>query len=132
MAPCLTARVSGPSTQTRLVAHEQVAAHQVAGGQVLVTGDGDQGQSQAVGHVLQEAGLAAAGGALEHDRHLERVRLLEQLDLVAGGAVVRLGLDAVVLDRELFAAVRMSGSMQRPLCSMLGQERQATGKYAHA
>ena len=59
----------------RLVALDQIAADEIAAGEILVAGDGDQVAghavravaAQRVRHVLDEARLAAAGRALEQD-----------------------------------------------------------------
>jgi hypothetical protein len=95
--PAFTAWVSGPSTQI------------VAAGQVLVAGDGDQvaddavirRAAQAVGHVLDETRLAAAGRPLEQDRQPALVRRLEDADLVADRQEVRL----VHIDRRILARI---------------------------
>ena len=68
----------------RLVAGQQVAADEVGGGQVLVAGDRDEGRlgaavpavAEAPRHVLDEAGLAAAGRPLEQHGQAGRVRRL--------------------------------------------------------
>ena len=52
----------------RLAAANQVAAGEVAGREIVVAGDRDERPAEPPGHVLDEAGLAAAGRALEHDR----------------------------------------------------------------
>ena len=44
---------------------EFIEEEEVGGGEVVVAGDGDQGKLQPPGHVFHEAGLAAAGWALE-------------------------------------------------------------------
>src|SRR5439155_23907126 len=97
----------------RLVALDEVAADQVAAGEVLVTGDGDQVAVRAavVGraaelarHVLDEAGLAAAGGALQQDRQAALVGGAEEGDLVPDGEVE--GIGAHGGDTSLTSAVR--------------------------
>ncbi len=83
-----------PVDPHRLVGLYKVAADQVAAGQVLVTGDGDEfgrpvGEArQAMSHVLDEAGLTAAGGSLEQHRQASLVGGLENLDLIAYRQVV--------------------------------------------
>ncbi len=66
---------------------DQEAADQVAGGEVVMAGDGDQRPVEAPGHVLDEAGLAAARRPLEHYRQPAGMALLEDRDLVAAGFV---------------------------------------------
>ncbi|MNE54644.1 hypothetical protein D3C80_1494370 [compost metagenome] len=61
---------------------DQVPADQVGGAQVIVARHGVQRQVQAVGHVLDEAGLATARGALDQDRHAVSPGLLEQRLLI--------------------------------------------------
>ena len=94
-----------PIDPAGLVVHEQVATHEVAGCQILMARHGDQREAQSVGHMLQKARLSASGRTLEHDRHLETMRLLEQFDLVASSAIVRLVEYAVVLDGQLLASM---------------------------
>jgi len=55
-----------------------------------MAGHRDQRAPQPPGHVLDEAGLAAAGGAFQQQRQALRGGGLEAGDLVAGGLVVRL------------------------------------------
>src|ERR1044072_2026812 len=50
-----------------LVGFEQEAADEVCRGEVFVAGDGDERAAQAPRHVLDEARLAAARRAFEHD-----------------------------------------------------------------
>ena len=103
------------------VALQEVAADEVGGGEVLVAGYGDEGRAgllgagavavsvahdadgaaELVGHVLDEAGLAAAGRALEQDGDLLGVGRLEELDLVLYGLVEGLGGDDVFFDGVL-------------------------------
>src|SRR5436305_161963 len=63
----------------------------------------DHGQRPAelIGHVLNEARLAAAGRPFEQDRDLLVEGGLEQLYLVADGQIKRLALGGVLLDRVL-------------------------------
>ncbi len=74
---------------------EQIAAHQVGGGHVFVAGHGNQGLAQLPGHVFDEAGFAAARGALEHDRQAHGISRLVQLDFVAQRTVIGLAGDTV-------------------------------------
>lgn len=69
------------------VGADQMAAEQVGGAQVVVAGDAVQRQFQAPRHVLDEAGLAATGGALEQYRQAVPPGALEDFDLMAGGLV---------------------------------------------
>jgi len=62
---------------------DQVTTDQVGGGEVVMAGHGVQRQIQPMRHVLHEAGLAAAGRALDQHRHAVLPGLLEQLLLVA-------------------------------------------------
>src|SRR3990172_11844856 len=102
------------------LALEQVAADEIAGGEVFVARDGDEREgldragvlrgglalvlydrertAQFPGHVLDEAGLAAAGRALEQDGDVGFERGLEELDLVGLGDVVGLAVRGVFLD----------------------------------
>jgi len=111
MAPDLTAR-EGAVHPARLLALQQEAADEVGGGEVLVAGDGDHGQTggreplalgavlalahhgewpaELVGHVLDEARLAAAGGALEQHRDFLLESGAEELLLITDLLVVRL------------------------------------------
>ena len=86
MPPSRTARVRGPSSPDRLAALEQPAAGEVGGGQVVVAGDRVQRQAQPVRHVGDEAGLAAAGRALEQQRQAVAPGELEQLPLACPAA----------------------------------------------
>ena len=88
---------------------QQEAAHQVAGGHVLVAGHGDQGLVQLPGHVLDKAGFAAAGGAFEHHGHAHRVGGFEQLDFVGHRAVIRFLGDAVGVQCFAHVGLHRSG-----------------------
>ena len=66
-----------------LIAFQQIASDQIGCKKILMTGNRDQGASQAPGHVFHKAGLAASGGAFEHHREPRRVRCLKQSDLIA-------------------------------------------------
>ena len=72
MAPGRAAQRERAVLPHRLAAPNQVAAGEVARGEIVVAGDGDERPAEAPGHVLDEAGLAAAGRALEHDRQGRR------------------------------------------------------------
>ena len=107
-----------PVDPDRLVALEQVAPDEVGGAEVLVTGDGDQRHAlrlvaevlvQPPGHVLDEAGLAAAGRALEEDGDLLLVGDLEEVDLVADGQVEGLFGEPELLDLDLLVVVVGAG-----------------------
>ena len=54
-----------------------------------MAGHGKQRQIQAMGHVLDEAGLTAAGRALDQHRHAVLPGLLEQHFFVAQGLIER-------------------------------------------
>ena len=79
----------------RAFRRQQVASGKVGRRHVLVGRDRNQRAAEPPGHVLDEARLAAAGRALEHDRQAVPVGGLEQLDLAARGPIVRFGLDPV-------------------------------------
>ena len=72
----------GPVLPDRLVAVEQEAPDEVAGGKVIVARDRHQRALQPPRHVFDEAGLAATGRPLEHDGEPARVALLEDSDLI--------------------------------------------------
>src|ERR1700687_5707759 len=78
-----------------LVGLDQVAADQVAAGQVLMAGDGGEvggGGRQAreeMGHMFDEAGFATTSRSLEQHRQTGLVGGFENLDLVADREVVR-------------------------------------------
>ena len=55
-----------------------------------MTGDGHERSPEPPRHVLDEAGLAATRGPLEHDREPSPVTLLEDRDLVADREIERL------------------------------------------
>ena len=59
-----------------------------------MAGHGHQRPLQAPGHVLDEARLAAAGGAFQHHRQAALRGSLEHGELVAGGVVVGLAGEA--------------------------------------
>ncbi|EWS65141.1 hypothetical protein Y695_01613 [Hydrogenophaga sp. T4] len=80
----------------RATGFEQVAAHQVGRGHVFVASDGDERALQLPRHVFDEARLAAAGGAFEHDRQARGVGGFVQRNLVALRLVVGFLFDAVV------------------------------------
>jgi hypothetical protein len=84
-----------------LIAFEQEAADEVCGRQVFVAGDRDERAAQTPRHVLDEARLAAARRAFEHDRQTRGVRRLEQLHLAPDREVERLLPDDVLLDPPL-------------------------------
>ena len=87
-----------------LRAFEQETADEIGTGQVLVARHGHQRTLELPRHVLEEARLAAAGRAFQHDRQPLAVGRLENRDFVAlrlviRGHVARQGqLDDVVLD----------------------------------
>src|SRR5690606_32520426 len=83
-----------PVLPYRLAAAHEPAAGEIAGGEIVVTRDGHHGPPAPPRHVLDEARLAAAGGALEHDGEAAGVALLENGDLVRGREVARLPVEA--------------------------------------
>ena len=78
----------GPVHPGGLAALDQIAAHQVGGGEVVVAGNGDEGSLEAPGHVFHEAGLAAAGRPLQQHRQAVGVGGLEQGYFIANRFVV--------------------------------------------
>ncbi len=89
MAPCRTARVSGPSTQTVSPPCRRIASDEVRGREVVVARHRDQRSVEVVGHRLDETGLATAGRALQQDGQPLAVGGPEDLFLVADRHVVR-------------------------------------------
>src|SRR5450755_1017556 len=77
---------------------EQIASGKVGGGHVLMRRDRDQGLGQAEGHVLDEAGLAAAGRPLQHHRQALVVGRGEDLYFVAERLIIGLSGDPVGLE----------------------------------
>ena len=109
-----TAVVSGPSTHTVSFALNQEASGEVARREVVVAGDGDERPAEQVRHVLDEACLAAARRALEHDGKPLLVAGVEELDLVAEGEVVgRLG--AVGESEGLIYVYKYRGRVRRKI-----------------
>src|SRR5581483_5351911 len=106
------------------LAFKQIAADQVARGEVLVAGDGDDGErlilavradrggvrrsallldhrerpAKLIGHVLDKARLAAAGRTFEQHRNLLLEGGAEQFDLVTYADVIRLVLRRILFD----------------------------------
>ena len=66
---------------------DQVATDEIGCGEIVVAGHGKQRQAEARGHVGDEAGLAATGGALDEQGQTVLPGVLEDLDLVRGGLV---------------------------------------------
>ena len=105
---------------------QQIAADQVAGGQILMAGDRNQGNAdfalpqflsrpaaarrphhrhgaaQLPGHILHKAGLAAAGRAFQQHRNVLVIGGGKEFQFVADGPVVRLAADQKLLDGVLF------------------------------
>ena len=77
---------------------QQMTAHQVRARHVFVARDGDEGLAELPCHVLDEAGLAAAGGPLQHHGHAHAVGSLVKRHLAAGGQIIRLLADQVLAD----------------------------------
>ena len=90
-----SAIANGPGQWTvlphRTVVPDQETSDQVAGGQVIVTGNSDERTAEPPCHVLDEARLPASRGSLEHDRQASGVTALENRDFVPQRNVVRLG-----------------------------------------
>jgi hypothetical protein len=106
------AHFDGPGERTvdpaGLVTLEQVTTYQVGGGEILVAGDGDEGDAfflaishvavKVPRHVLDETGLPTPRGTFEKHGNLLFIRGFEEFDLVPDGEVERLFGDAEVLD----------------------------------
>jgi hypothetical protein len=73
----------------RIAAAQQEAPHEVGGGQIVMTGNGDEPTVQIVGHRLDEPRLPTTGRALERDGQALPVGGLEHLLLVGHWHVVR-------------------------------------------
>src|SRR5690606_4308712 len=76
-----------PVLPYRLAAAHAPAAGEIAGGEIVVTRDRHHGPPEPPRHLLDDARLAAAGGALEHDGEAAIVALREDAGLVRGSAV---------------------------------------------
>src|SRR5690606_26998353 len=83
-----------PVLPYRLAAAHEPAAGEIAGGEIVVTRDRHHGPPEPPRHVLDEARLAAAGGALEHDGEAALVALLENAELVRGCEIEGLPVEA--------------------------------------
>ena len=113
MPPCLTARVRGAVYPARAFRLEQVPPDEVAGRQVLVAGHGYEGRDrlgtpvalaevvQPPRHVLDEARLAGAGGALQENGHALGVGRFKDRDLVGDSQIERLFFDEILFDAVL-------------------------------
>ena len=73
----------------RVAALEQIASGQIGRREIVVAGDGVQRQPEPRRHVGDEAGLAAAGRALEQQRQAPPPGMLEQRAFVAARDVGR-------------------------------------------
>ena len=78
-----------PVHPDRFITLQQVSTDQVSGGEVVMAGHGDQRAAEIVSHRLDEAGLAAPGGPLQHQRQTLAIGRLEHGLLVAHRLVVR-------------------------------------------
>ena len=85
---------------------EQETAGKVGSGHVLMGRDGDQRAFEPPGHVFDEAGLATAGRALEHDRQAARIGGFEQGDLARDRQVIRLGPNTINVELHGRSCVR--------------------------
>ena len=121
--------MSGAVDPLGFLALEEVAADQIAGGEVLVRGDGNEGlaaliftigavvapadggegASEEPRHVLDEARFAAASGTFEEDGDLLLVGSSKDFDLVADGEVVGLLVDCVLLDLVAAIGLKLLG-----------------------
>ena len=84
----------GPVDPDGFVGLYKVSADEVAAGEVLVAGDGNQfvgavfERGELMGHVLDETGFAASGGSFEKDREAGVVGGAEDFDFIADRQVV--------------------------------------------
>src|SRR5690606_31388099 len=64
----------------RFAATDEVAAGQVAGGQIVMAGNGDKRPPELPRHVLDKAGFSATGRTFQHNSQRAGVALLEERD----------------------------------------------------
>ena len=93
-----------------VVVTDQKAAHQITGGQVVVTGDSDQRAAQTPSHMLHEARLAAASGTFQQHRQPTRVALLDNSDFIARGQIERFSLSRPLRKQLHRASCPQTGS----------------------
>ena len=86
LADCLGQRAIDPH---RVAALQQIAPCEVCGRQIVVTRHRVKRAAEALRHVRHVPGLAAAGRPLQKQRHPVAIRILEELTLGAGFAVIR-------------------------------------------
>src|SRR5204863_6106092 len=90
-----------PVLPARALRVEQMPADQIRSGHILMASDGDERLAQTPGHILDEAGFAASGGPFQHHGHAHSVGGIVQVNFLSGWPVVRLRVDAVLLERLL-------------------------------
>ena len=97
--PRLHGPAQGAVHPSRFLPLQKITPHQVSRSQVLVARHRDQRDAaESVGHMLNEAGLAAAGWAFQEDRQVIGVGDLKNLHLPAHGEIERLLAEDVLLD----------------------------------
>lgn len=98
-----------PVHPMRFVAMDEIPSGEIARREVVVTGDRDERAFQSPGHVFDEARLPAPRRPFEHHGKFARVTRGEDVDLVAGGKVERLGWKAANAVVERAVARRRNG-----------------------
>ncbi len=97
---------------------DEVAADEIAGSEVFVTGDRHERPSQTPGHVLDEPRLSAPSRSLEHHGEIPPVARLEDGDLIADwkveGLLDRRQSDAVVVGAGTVDAPRQRSCLTLP------------------
>ena len=73
----------------RLAAAQEIAAGEIGGRQVVMTGHGDKRDAESRRHMGDEAGLAASGRALKYERQAMAESVLEQRALLSDGEIER-------------------------------------------
>jgi len=99
---------------------DQRASLQIAVSSLSDVADNRNRPAEFERHVLDETGLAAAGGPLQQYGDLLFVRRHEQLDLILHGQVERLRVDYVLLDSVLaISLLGRHGALFSDACSLI-------------
>ncbi|MCY1426671.1 hypothetical protein D9M71_424950 [compost metagenome] len=106
---------------------DQVTADQVRCAQVIVAGHGVQRQVQALGHVLDETGLATAGGAFDQHRQAVAPGLFKQRQLIALCLVEKFG-SGFTNRLEAHAAPGSAAGSQTTLKSQAPRDKRRAGQ----
>ena len=107
MAPLFTAWVKRSVQPNRLITFNQIASDEIASGEILVAGNGNQRsiaytfRGEAMGHVLNETSLPTTSGALEKDRQAASISGGENLHFVTNWQVEWCLLGIVTVIRKL-------------------------------